>query len=114
MPDLDNPFETLVTFVQLIKEGNWRLVAAFVLMIVMFGLNKARNKVRFFKGDRGGAVLLLVLALAGSVSAALFSSAALDPSLIVGAVSVAFTSAGGYTLIKRIIWPKDAEEAEIK
>ncbi len=112
MPDFDNPFETLVDFIALVREGDWRLVTGFVLMAAMLGLNKVRGRVSFFRGDRGGAILVLVLALAGSISAALFSDAGLDASLIVGAVSTAFTAAGGYTLIKRIIWPKDKAPVE--
>ena len=114
-PDFDNkPIESIFELINYIKEGNWRIVAGFVLMGIMFGLNKWRERVPFFKGDRGGAILVLVLALVSSVSAALFSNAGLDLELIVGAVSVAFSASGGYTIIKRIIWPKDKEEAEIK
>lgn len=90
-----------------IKAGEWRLVASLILAFLMFGLAKVRDRVPWFRGDRGGAILVMVLALGGSMAAALASEVALDWRLFLGAVGVAWTAAGGYTWFRRLIWPKD-------
>lgn len=106
-----DPIGTVETLVKSIREGNWRLVAALALGLLMLGLAKAREwgpVAKLFSGDRGGAILVAVLALGGALSAALLSSASLDWKLFVGALGVAWTAVGGYTWAKRLIWPKDA------
>ena len=114
-PDLENkPIESLFDLVELIKSGSWRLVVAFALSAIMLGVNKYRDRVPLFKGDRGGALSVVLLAVLGSITAALYSDAALSPSLFMGALATAFTAAGGYTVVKKLIWPSDAEESEIK
>jgi len=114
-PDLENkPIESLFELVALIKSGSYRLVVAFALSAAMLGLNRYREKIPFLGGDRGGAISVVLLAVLGSISAALYSDSELSASLFMGALATAFTAAGGYTVVKKILWPSDAEEAEIK
>jgi len=89
------------------RGGQWRLVIASALGLLMLGLARVREHPRSpFKGDRGGAALVLLLALAGSFGTALASNAPLGVDLVVGALGVAFTAAGGFVIVKRLIWPK--------
>lgn len=92
------------------KEGNWRLFAALLLTVCMVVLSRVREKVKWFKGDRGGSVLVMALAMAGAVATALMTDAKMDWKLFVGAAGVAWTAAGGYTWAKRLISPKDKKE----
>lgn len=101
-----HPVGTATDVVNDIRTGNWREAVAGFLALLMLGLGKTRGKIGWFRGDRGGAVLVLTLALAGTVSAALASDAALDWRLFAGAISLATSSAGGYVLIKKIFWPR--------
>lgn len=105
-----DPVGTAAQVVKDIKSGNWRMVAAGVLALLMLLAAKARSQWKWFRGKRGGAVLVLVLGLAGSFSAALATSSPLDLSLFVGALGVTWTAVGGYTHIRRIIWPSDAAD----
>lgn len=92
-----------------VKGGQWRLAAAGVLALLMLALAKVREKSWSpFKGDRGGAVLVLLLALAGAFGTALASSAPIGLDLIVGALGTAVAAAGGYAIVRRLIWPKAA------
>ena len=49
----------------------------------------------------------MVLALGGASSTALLTPAELDWRLLLGAIGVAWTAAGGVQWAKRLIWPKD-------
>jgi len=105
----EDPMGTAVQLVQDIKSGNWRMVAAAVLAFLMLGLAKVRDKVKFFSGDRGGAILVGILGLAGAISSALATDTALDWKLFVGAMGVTWTAVGGYSWIKKLWKPADHE-----
>ena len=101
------PVDALMQLVTAAKEGNWRLVAALGLGLSMLVFNKVRPRIKWLKGDRGGAVSVMAMSLAGAFSTALLTDAEMDLKLVVGAVGVAWTAAGGYTWMKRLLWPKD-------
>lgn len=102
-----DPLGTAGDLVSAVREGNWRLVASLALALLMFGLSKVRDKIKWFKGDRGGAVLVGILGLAGAVATALAGDGPLDWKLLLGALGVTWTAVGGYTWVKRLIWPAD-------
>lgn len=91
--------------VQALRSGDWRLVAAFALIGIMIGLRRVRDKVPWFKGDRGGAIMIMLLSLAGAFSTSLATSAPVDAKMVLSAVAIAWTAVGGYTWLKRLIWP---------
>jgi len=103
----EDPMGAVERLIGHVRAGEWRMVAALILAFVMLALAKVRDRIRWFKGDRGGAVLVMLLALGGALSAALATDAAVDWRLFLGAVGVAWTAAGGFTWFKRLIWPKD-------
>ena len=105
----DNEIGVLGELVKSVKAGEWRYAAALALTMLMLLLNRFRDKLKWFKGDRGGAVLVAVLALAGAVATALASDATLDWRLFLGAAGVMWTAVGGYTWVKRLIWPTKDE-----
>lgn len=100
-----DPFGTVQAIVNATKTGNWRLVASLLLAVLMLALSKVRDKIAWFSGDRGGAVLVMVLALCGTLSAALATSVPISASLIFGALGVCWTAVGGYSWVRRLIWP---------
>jgi len=107
-----DPLGEAAEVVNAIKSGNWRMAAAGLLAFLMLGLGKIRGKVKWFDGDRGGAVLVGILGFGGGLSTALASGVALDFQLFLGAFGVVFTAVGGYTWIKRLIWPQDKPSEE--
>jgi len=91
------------------RDGNWRLLAGALLSVIMtiaYKLNVRQLPV--FSGDRGGAILVMVLSLLGAAATALVSEQPINLQLILGAVGVAFTAVGGWTWIKRMIKPINA------
>ena len=103
----EDPAKVIGEIVQNIKDGKWRPVAAAVLALLMLGLGRFRKKLKIFDGDRGGAVLVMVLSLGGALATTLASDAKFDLNLVLAMVVTAWTAVGGYTWFKRIIWPKD-------
>lgn len=108
VPDIEgDPLGSIEAFVDAVKAGNWKMVGALALALIMLVLAKVRDKVKWFSGDRGGATLVMLLGLAGGFSAALAAGADIDWRLVLGIVGVVWTGVGGVTWVKRLIWPKD-------
>ena len=105
----DDPLEAVASLVSSIKNGQWRHAASFALVLVMLGIGKFRDKVSWFKGDRGGTLLVGGLALLGGLASALAADQSIDFSLLTGAIGVGLTAIGGYTGVKKLIWPSDKE-----
>lgn len=90
-----------------LRTGDWRLLAAIVLSFIMAGLGRLRARVAWLRGDRGGAVLVAALALLGSLAVSLEAGAPIDAKLFLTALAITWTAVGGYTWVKRLIWPTD-------
>jgi hypothetical protein len=93
-----------------VRAGDWRHAVARLLVLVMFGLKKAREETNWFSGDRAGASLVLVLGIAGGLVTTLYAEGPFDWRLLVGSMGVSFTAAGAYTIVKKIIWPSDQKK----
>jgi hypothetical protein len=88
------------------------LVAAGLLSLMMVLAYKLKVRTwRVFRGDRGGVILLVAMALAGAFATALYAGAPFGVDLILGAFKEAIMAAGGFQILKRIIWPKDGAPA---
>lgn len=91
------------------KSGQWRILAGFLLVGLVWAARKWGSGVApWLKTDRGGAALVLALALLGGVATTLLSGQAFAWGLLVNSLSMAFTAAGGYAVLKKILWPSDA------
>lgn len=102
-----DPGGVVLDMVKAAKSGQWRLVASLLLGLLMMTLSKFRSHLKVFNGDRGGSVLVMILAMGGAFASALATDAKIDWRLFVGAAGVAWTAVGGYTWIKRLIKPAD-------
>jgi hypothetical protein len=101
------PEDAITSVVTNVRGGNWKLAVAAILSLLMTVLAKARNLVPFFKGDRGGSILVMVLALMGSFATALGTGSKVDLNLALTAVGVAFTAVGGWTWVNQMVRPAD-------
>lgn len=107
-PDIEgDPIGSIQRFVDAIKAGNWKLVGSLALALIMLVLTRVRSKITWFAGDRGGAVLVMLLGLLGGFAAALQAGSAFDWRLVLGIVVAVWTAVGGVQWVKRVIWPKD-------
>jgi hypothetical protein len=106
-----DPIELVSKIVEAASSGNWRLVAAFALVLTMMVLGRFRKKIPIFDGDRGGSILVMVLSLGGGLSTALMTDMPINANLVVGVVGTAFTAVGGFTWVRKIMWPQDKKKA---
>ncbi|RJS14607.1 hypothetical protein DRW03_34580 [Corallococcus sp. H22C18031201] len=84
---------------------NYALAAALVVVVLVYLLRKFGGMfVPWFSTDRGGAVLVLGVSLAGAVANALAAGAPFSLGLMLTALKVALTAAGGFTLVKRLVF----------
>jgi surface polysaccharide O-acyltransferase-like enzyme len=102
-----SPEDAITSVVTNVRGGNWKLAVAAILSLLMTVLAKARNLVPFFKGDRGGSILVMVLALMGSFATALGTGSKVDLNLALAAIGVAFTAVGGWTWVNQMVRPAD-------
>lgn len=78
------------------------LTGAFV-SVLMLGITKVRGEIT----DRSGTLGVALLALFGGVSSSVVGGTPLDPKLVEVTVAVLLTAIGGYTFIKKLVFPSD-------
>jgi hypothetical protein len=103
-----DPTFGVIGLVKALSTGASWLAVGFGLSLLVWLLRRIGRGAGFAQSDRGGALLVMVLALAGALGAALTAGAALDLTLIAGAVSAALMAVGGRQWLGRLLWPKDA------
>lgn len=107
-PEVTADLDTLSRLVRAVRSGIWRDAAGLALILIMGLFGLIRDRFKYFKGDRGGVISVFSLSLAGALSASLLSSAPIDFKMFYTAGLIAITAIGGFTAVKRLIWPEDA------
>lgn len=103
----EDPLGTASQMVKDIRSGNWRMVAASALALLMLLLMRFRDKIKWFGTDRGAASLVMLLSLGGGFSTSLAAGLPIDFSLVASIVGTAWMAAGGYHWFRSMFWPKD-------
>jgi len=103
-----NP-EQLEEFARLLLDAvtsrNYALLAALVVVVLVYLLRRFGGRfIPFFNTERGGAMLVLCVSLAGAVANALAAGAPFSVALLLTALQVGLMAAGGFTIIKRILF----------
>jgi hypothetical protein len=80
-----------------------KLAAGALLSVLVLAINKARG----FVTDRAGALQVAVLALIGGVLSSIVSGAPIDPKLVEAVLTVGLSAIGGYSFVKKIMYPSD-------
>lgn len=102
-----DPVEVATRIVGDIKSGNWRMVAAGVLVLIMLGVARFRDKIKFFRGDRGGAVLVALVSLAGALVTSLYAGVSIDLAMVIAAFGTTWTAVGSRDWLRTVINPPD-------
>lgn len=110
----DNEVDAIKRAYAAIQNNDWRSFAALVLILITLVVRRFEAKLPgWFRGDRGGVVLVFVLALLGTAgSAALAGASFASLGLYGNALVLALQAIGGYVGIKRLLWPKTATAEE--
>lgn len=94
-----------------IREGNWRLAAAFALSLIMLLCAKARQNWKLFAGKRGGAFFILTLALGAGLATSIASGMPVDWKMFAAVFGTAWTAVGGYTWVRDVFGPQATDRA---
>lgn len=92
-----------------VKAGNWRLVLSLVLGAIMVLGIRFGGRV-FPQTTRGKAAMVGVLAVVGTVSAALGTDVSITGSLFLGTLGVVWAAVGAREWIAALLWPKDGKQ----
>jgi len=102
----ERPLDVAQAVVTNVRAGQWRLALAGLLgLLMVLGVKYA--PALFGRTDRGKALAVMVLALLGTLSAALAASSVVTIGLVLGAVGVAWTAVGARQWLSRFLWPQD-------
>lgn len=91
-----DPAAAAGALLQAVKGGQWKLVAAIVIVFAMLLLKKLRDKTQIFASRRGGAVLVALLSFGGTIAAALAIDVQVNWQLFAGALLITWAAAGSY------------------
>lgn len=97
-----DPMGSARGFLDAMKEGNWRMVAASILCFLMFLGTKLKAEKW---GPVKGRLVLMGLAFAGAMGNALAAGARLDWMLPIAAVGIAWTAQGARDWLKPFLAP---------
>jgi hypothetical protein len=89
-----------------IRAGDWRYVAALLLILTMYAARRLRVRLKIFDGPRGGAILIGLLGTGTAVTMTLLASGPFDWRLLLAGLGLTWTSVGGYQWARDIFWPK--------
>lgn len=101
---------------------DWRALAAALLVLIVMGVRwlagvktqglppKLAAFLSWLRTDRGGAVTALVVGILSAAGALLAAGGPITWSVIVSGLVNAFVAAGGYALVKKLLWPSDKPE----
>lgn len=111
--DALNP-ENLAEFAQLVLDAvaskNYLLLASLGVIAVVYVLRRfAGGKFPWLRTDRGGALLVLLTSIAGGFANAFLAGSPLSWGLVLSAVTTGLAAAGGYSIIKKLVFG-DAEK----
>lgn len=88
-----------------VHAGNYKLLAALAVVGLVAALRKWGPE--WVKGDRGGAALAFVVAMAGALVTAFSAGAGFSWQLLADAAAVALTAIGGFVGVKKLLFPAD-------
>lgn len=104
----DDPGGAVTSVLNAAKGGQWRLLAGLLLSLLVWGARSYGSKwVPWLKTDRGGAALVLALALLGGLATVLSGDSTLSFGTLANALSMAFSAAGGWVVAKKLLAPSD-------
>ena len=111
----DDPKGAATVMQQAMHTSNWRLVVLGGLLLAVLLLRKMggwflpAKAGAWINSDRGGATLALLAGVLTVVINGLIAGGSFDPQLLIDGVLAAATTAGSFTLAKRLAKPSDLQ-----
>lgn len=98
-----------------VKSGQWWLLASLIVIAATFVARKWGAKViPWLKTDRGGTVLAFSVAFLGGLAHAVAAEGSPSWEMLQTSLKVALGAVGGYTGLRKTLFPKDKPKAAPK
>lgn len=94
---------------QSVQQGRWAMVAALLVIAAVASLRKWGPA--WVATDRASTLFALLTGAAGAVGARLIAGTPMTLSVLCDGAAVALTAIGGYSAVKKILFPSDAAPA---
>jgi hypothetical protein len=109
LPDPTNTDQYVQAILNALAHGEWKVVAILVAVAIVYALRQVATRLSgplgiFFKSARGGAVLALLGGIVTSLAGILYAGGAVNVGIILNGVVLGVMAAGGWTLIRRLLW----------
>lgn len=93
-----------------VTTSNWKAAAVLVLCGLVWLVRKYAPKIHgktgaLLNSDRGGVLTVLAMGMLGAIGTALLAHKPVNVALLKTALSVAVMAAGGWTMVKRTLFP---------
>lgn len=112
MPPEMTPESLAPLVLQAIQSGNWSLLASLALIALVWLARRYGGRfLPVLTTARGGAALALAGGIGGAVATALAAGAPVSVALLLKGLSVGLTAAGGWTVVRKLIFGDQAGEA---
>lgn len=93
-----------------VTSGNYWAIAAALMCAAVFVARRALVKrIPWLGSDRGGVALALVGGTAFGVAVGLVGGAPMGVAAVMSAFKVALAAAGGFTALRKLVWPDKAQ-----
>lgn len=111
-PTSMDPNALIQLVIACVKAGDWKAVVALAVVGFVWLVRKYGSlKFPALKSDRWSAVLTLISGIVGGAAYVFINGGTVDARAVFDGVTVGATAAGGYVLVKKIIWPDTAKLA---
>jgi hypothetical protein len=95
-----------------VKSGQWWLLASLIVIALTWAARKWGAKlVPWLKTDRGGTVLAFAVAFLGGLAHAVAAEGSPSWEMLQTSLKVALGAVGGYTGLRKTLFPKDKKTA---
>lgn len=106
-----DPAGFLALVVGALQAREWVVLAALMVVGLVAAVRKwGPSQWAWLRQDRGGAALALVWGVVVAVAASLIGGAAPSGRMLLDGALLGATAAGGWTLVKKILFPSDARK----
>lgn len=96
--------------VDALKTKDFKLVVILAIVGFVYALRRWGGLVvPWFKSDRGGALLALVTGVLAAGCATAAAGAPFDLHLLVNGLEAGVLAAGGFAVVKKLLWPRDPD-----
>jgi hypothetical protein len=109
LPSPDDAPAILNQILDAIGSGNWRLVAALIVVGLVWLMRRFATKIHpWFGTDRGGVAVALLGGLLAVAAGELAAGRHFTIQTVANGISLAVAAAGGWVMVRRLVSPPDA------